>query len=277
MKNIFSNDVIYMFYVSIILINVEIISSKGEIPSAYVTDIYYSWKEANEICEMIRLYDNIQFPDTYGTLSWVDAPVEYSQWVEYKDCVNVKPEFIEKHKRVQYGDQLGQCLQYCEDYDYIGLQQSNCSCLSLSEMSHNTVISGCSHKEICRGDKYAYCANGISNFNCFIIYKKVNINEQLHIGNCLKVTRAHDQNSSFRASPCNGVSKPLCTSMRSFYGHSQNWISSFSQCKPELFVSYDRYKQSQLWQEGLFWLANIRRPYINHFLVCLISQAVCLI
>lgn len=33
---------------------------------------------------MIRLYDNIQFPDTHGRFGWVDAPVEYSQWIEYK-------------------------------------------------------------------------------------------------------------------------------------------------------------------------------------------------
>lgn len=55
-----------------------------EIPAAYVTRISYSWKDANERCEMIRLYDNIQFPDTYGKFGWVDAPVKYSQWVEYK-------------------------------------------------------------------------------------------------------------------------------------------------------------------------------------------------
>lgn len=32
---------------------------------------------------MIGLFDKIKFPDSHGTLVWVDAPVEYSPWVEY--------------------------------------------------------------------------------------------------------------------------------------------------------------------------------------------------
>ncbi|CAC5363826.1 unnamed protein product [Mytilus coruscus] len=140
------------------------------------------------------------------------------------------------------------------------IKQTNCSCLSLLEISINTIKSGCSRKEICRGDKYAYCANGTSNLNCFIIYKKVNINEQLRIGNCLSVS-VYDQRSSFTANPCGEIFKPLCKGVDV---RSQDWISSFSQCKLGLFVSYDIYKESQGWNKGHFWLANLRRPIINH-------------
>ncbi|XP_076116739.1 uncharacterized protein LOC143084213 [Mytilus galloprovincialis] len=172
-----SSTVYHMSFICTFLLNVLVVHAEAKISTGYHSNRNYTWKEAKNRCKMIGLLDKIQVPHSEGQLGWVDASVEYSPWVEYQNCLYVKSKFIDKHTRVTYGEQLQQCLHFCGDYNYIGLQQNNCSCLSVSEIGNTTVEAACNQKETCRGDKYAYCSyhvNDSTSQNNFVVYKKGN-------------------------------------------------------------------------------------------------------
>ncbi|XP_071121248.1 uncharacterized protein [Mytilus edulis] len=280
MEKHISNAIFYIFYVITVLLNVLVINSEAELPAGYLTSRKYTWTEAKDSCIMIGLLDKVQVTDIGNQLGWINAAVEYTPWVEYLKCNHVKPQYIAKEKSVPFGDQLLQCLQFCEEYRFIGLQQSKCACLSLSEISGDTMKSVCEPKEMttCLEDQYALCAN--SSSEAFVIYKKVTINEDLQSGNCLNVFDYTGRTKLYQANPCESLFSPICTPEDSatVYSHSSShvWIKSVNICSPDNLVSYDVYKSLKTSHNGRFWLGNTRRHSMQQLPDVNVNQTYCI-
>ncbi|XP_076115502.1 uncharacterized protein LOC143083155 [Mytilus galloprovincialis] len=267
-----SYDFFYMFYINTVLLNVVFINSRAEIQTGYFKSGNYTWKEARNSCKLIGLFDKIKVSENdnrqYG---WVDASVEYTPWVEYKKCFRVKQEYREKNKVVKYGNQLQECLQFCKDYTYIGLQQANCVCLSANETDIMKAVSKCPQRttEPCKKDTFLYCANVKTSSDGFIIYKSGYINEQFGIGNCLGVSSIDGRSKYFQAYQCSYTFYSFCTKdSATFYiqAFNRSWISSTEKCMKDdnyNLISYNAYKKLERTDIGYFWLANIRRPIIQ--------------
>ncbi|XP_076113588.1 uncharacterized protein LOC143081757 [Mytilus galloprovincialis] len=245
-------------------------NSKDENVRISLTRKKHTWSQARNKCSLIGIeHTHLTFQTFDSELMWTGENARYLPWVEYLGCYGLESDDLIVDKRnVKPGTQLKECLVHCKQYDFIGLQQSNCVCLHYLELTGVYVVQPCNTKGYpakCQGDTTAFCGSGNSGYisDAFSLYQKVNVSERLDNGNCLAVDRQNNS-LSYVARNCSTEYFQICLNDAE---HQQNikkrtWIDSFDICAPptHMLSRYSLvYNKTRFPRMGTYWLSNTRR------------------
>ncbi|CAC5420124.1 unnamed protein product [Mytilus coruscus] len=157
--------------------------------------------------------------------------------------------------------------------DVLVLAHTNCSCIQNITIRENSVNNVCI-AEYCKKDDTVLCGNRTKSNNDYVIYEKVNFDEELPSGNCLSVNIQQNGSVHFQTRDCQTKLFQICKHDQYFGFFSEElrqkhrWRSSHEQCKAVgyLLASFNTIKKSssKVGRKGCFWLAKIRTPIIQN-------------
>ncbi|XP_052067422.1 uncharacterized protein LOC127706777 [Mytilus californianus] len=257
---------LFVFHIGIVFLCI-VPHTRGEQTRVYSTNEEYEWFEAKNKCTLLTNERN--FSTSTTRLGWTNFSAKYLPWVEYLGCFEFRDveRFYGLKKQVKKGEQLQECIVYCNGSQFFGLQESNCTCLHNNNRTdlYDYVKKPCD-VATCSGDPFAFCAVG--GRMILSVYQKVIIDtnpkyKKDNIGNCLEYKKS---NGNFKANKCSTKLYPICFNdkeniLKIGNKTESNWKDAFNNCPFQYLASYRTVvaKGSAFHRDATFWLSNTRR------------------
>ncbi|XP_063398128.1 uncharacterized protein LOC134683037 isoform X1 [Mytilus trossulus] len=252
------------FLWSLTIFCVYIVDSKVKTNEAFVTNNSFTWMQAKSSCKLIGQDSNVKTASDVIQTVWIDAKATYSPWIEYLGCFQVNRQ-KKAFSYVTAGKQVHECLQICSDYQYIGIQQTRCICpLSNSIVEIND--QRCESKT-CVQDNDGLCVDDNEEV-MYAVYKKVSIESEVGIGNCLTMVENSAGTDFYWANRCDLRLYQVCEHEKNKTGIQTAeiihdiWTLSHTHCSSGKLGLYSvtNLQKLQLISNTYYWLGDIRRP-----------------
>ncbi|XP_071121255.1 uncharacterized protein [Mytilus edulis] len=252
------------FLWSLTIFCVYIVDSEVKSNEAFITNDSFTWMQAKSSCKLIGQDSNVKTASDMIQAVWIDATATYSPWIEYLGCFQVNRQ-KKAFSYVTAGKQVHECLKICSDYQYIGVQQTRCIC-PLSDSMVEINDQRCESMS-CVQDNDGLCVDDNEEV-MYAVYKKVSIEAEVGIGDCLTVVENNPGTDFYWASRCDLRLYQVCeheinkTGIQKAETIRDLWTLSHKHCSSGKLGLYSvtSLQKLQLLSDTYYWLGDIRRP-----------------